>query len=145
MIKRFFFTFILSAALIASLSYRYIIFFHTARPVTIESPSQPYLTIVLIPLDSRPPCTQFVEQVGNMANVRLILPPPELLDHYRTPGKTAALRDWLRGAVQTADIAIVSTDMLIHGGLLASRLSTGTLSDVNQTLALLEELKQASA
>ncbi|MDR3563866.1 MAG: DUF4127 family protein [Negativicutes bacterium] len=110
------------------------------RPIAIQSPAKPRLTIVLLPLDSRPPCTQFVEQLAAIADIRLILPPSEMLDNYKTPGNKKALREWLSTAITGADAAIVSTDMLIHGGLLASRLSLGTADDVTATVALLENI-----
>ncbi len=101
-----------------------------------------WLTVILIPLDSRPPCTQFVEQLGHMAGIKLLLPPPELLDNYKTIANKQALRMWLIQASKRADAAIISTDMLIHGGLLASRLSSGTNEDTNEVLHLLTTIHQ---
>jgi hypothetical protein len=100
----------------------------------------PWLTILLMPLDSRPPCTQFVEELGRIANIRIILPPEELLDHFRNPSDKQALRLWLKENISQANAAIVSVDMLIHGGLLSSRLSQGTAQDVQTTLDLLQEV-----
>lgn len=112
-----------------------------ARPVAVPAAAPSGPRVVLLPLDSRPPCTQFVEQLAGLADIRLTLPPPALLDNYRTPADRAGLRAWLREAVRGADAAIVSTDMLVHGGLLASRLNTGTAADADEVLALLADLK----
>ena len=116
----------------------------TDHPVTqavlITQPERPRLTVAVIPLDSRPPCTQFVTQLADIADIRVVLPPPELLGHYKTPANKNALKVWLKSAIKEADVAIISTDMLIHGGLLASRISAGTSDDVADTLALLEEV-----
>jgi len=110
--------------------------------VTVDPPppAAPRLTVVLLPLDSRPPCTQFVEQLAKIDDIRVIMPPAELLDHYKTPANKIALRSWLKKAVIGADAAIISSDMLIHGGLLASRLASGSGEDIDATLALLPEI-----
>ncbi len=112
----------------------------TAQPVALPASAPVGMTVLLVPLDSRPPCTQFVEQLARLAGIRLVLPPPELLDKYRTPADRAGLRDWLRDKAPTADAAIVSVDMLLHGGLLASRLGEGTAADAEATLGALAEL-----
>lgn len=98
--------------------------------------------VLLIPLDSRPPCIQYVEQLAALAQIQLILPPNELLDNYNQPAQQRALREWLSGAISQADAAIISTDMLIHGGLLASRNSRGTSQDITETLSLLQRIHQ---
>lgn len=103
-------------------------------------PPHPRLKVVLMPLDSRPPCTQFLEQLGNIAGVEMIVPPLQLLDNYRTPADKQTLRKWLQDNIKTADAAIISVDMLTHGGLLASRLSAGTQEDYTAVLGLLKSL-----
>ena len=91
-----------------------------AVPISIDEPP-PRLTILLIPLDSRPPCTAYVESLASMAGMKVILPPSDLLDDYQRPGNTAGLREWLARNLYRAEAAILSVDMLTHGGLLTSR------------------------
>jgi len=79
------------------------------------------IKIVVIPLDSRPPCGQFLVQLAPLAGCKIILPPKSILDAYQRPADIAALRAWLLGEAPTADAAIISIDMLEHGGLWASR------------------------
>lgn len=98
--------------------------------------------ILLIPLDSRPPCGQYLSALGNISGQSILLPPDEILDHYHRPADRDKLFQWLRSAAPTADTAIVSLDMLIHGGLLSSRLSTGSEADIQRALAELRSLKQ---
>lgn len=98
--------------------------------------------VVLLPLDSRPACTQFVEQLGRIAQIEVITPPIQYLDHYKHPADKSALRVWLKQSIKGADAAVISTDMLIHGGLLASRLSSGSATDIAETIELLKTLHQ---
>lgn len=111
----------------------------TAVAVSTEL-SQPTLRVILLPLDSRPPCTQFVQQLGLMSNIAVITPPAALLDNYHTPADRGALRDWLQQHIATADAAIISVDMLTHGGLMASRLPQGTRDDYQTTMDFLTQL-----
>lgn len=99
-------------------------------------------TVLLIPLDSRPACTNFVTDLGKTASIRVLMPPPEILDHYRTAGDTEALRNWCLTNAKDADAAILSIDMLIHGGLLASRHANASTDDVESALAMLETLHE---
>ena len=108
-----------------------------AVPIHHTASKQHWLTVILLPLDSRPPCTQFVEQLAHMAGIKLLMPPPELLDDYQIPANKLELRRWLSETSGQADAAIISTDMLIHGGLVASRLSSGTVNDYEDTVKLL--------
>ncbi|MDU2064791.1 MAG: DUF4127 family protein [Sporomusaceae bacterium] len=141
--KRIFSVFLLVTLFISI----YLFHFPVTNSETIKTTlpiENPWLTILLVPLDSRPPCTQFVDQLGRMVGIKVILPPDDLLDHFRTPSDKAALRQWLKTAAPQADAAIISIDMLIHGGLLSSRLGMGTSEDISETLALLRDIHQDS-
>jgi len=111
-----------------------------AIPIAASGSDKYWLTVILLPLDSRPPCTQFVAELAHIAGIKLLLPEPELLDDYKTPAHKESLRIWLRETSKQADAAIISTDMLIHGSLVASRLSTGTANDSSDVLKLLSTI-----
>lgn len=113
-------------------------FYHT--PLNIPHQPHYWLTVLLIPLDSRPPCTQFVQQLADLAGIQVVLPEESLLGKYKNPGDAKALRAWLKNEIKRADAAIVSIDMLIHGGLLASRLSVGSTEDVEEVINLLDTI-----
>jgi len=115
---------------------------YNATSIERNISNKQWLTVLLVPLDSRPPCTQFVEQLAHMAGIKLLMPQPEILDEYNNPASKEALRSWLRQASHQADAAIISTDMLIHGSLVASRLSLGTLEDSAAVTTLLTEIHQ---
>ena len=115
--------------------------FHKAAPVVLP-PRKYDQTVVLLPLDSRPACTQLVEQLASLANIRIMLPPAEYLDNYTQPGNRQALAKWLRLAAREADALIVSTDMLISGGLLSSRVNIPSQADLAAAAELLTEIKR---
>lgn len=87
-----------------------------------------------IPLDDRPCCRQFPQRLA-----RLDLPPKELLGRFQEPGDCDGLLDWLEENASGAPGAIVAIDMLVWGGLVASRHPVG---DLKKALARLERLWQ---
>lgn len=78
-------------------------------------------TVLLIPLDSRPVNTQYAQLLGEMVNVKVILPDATLLDSYRKPAQTAKLMDWLEQSAPEADRILIASNELFNGGLMASR------------------------
>ena len=77
--------------------------------------------VLLVPLDSRPPCGQLVADNGRTAGVEIILPKSETMDFYTLPGDTSKMRKWLYDEIKNCDEAIISIDQLLYGGLIASR------------------------
>jgi hypothetical protein len=144
MSKNFKYFVLIISFFIAATSILHILPWRSDPIMTWKFNTNYWLTVVLLPLDSRPPCTQFVEQLGQIAGIRVLLPQPELLDNYKTPANKKELRIWLRQVSPQADAAIISTDMLIHGSLLASRLSMGSTEDTNEVLDLLTVIHQES-
>ena len=114
------------------------------KPPKLNSVTLPPLAVeqktVLIPLDGRPPCTKFVSDLGHLSSVKIILPPNELLGNYTEPAQRSQLMNWLNDNMKKADSAIISSDLLIHGGLVGSRIPIGTLNDENGFLDYLETL-----
>ncbi|PSL00437.1 uncharacterized protein DUF4127 [Haloactinopolyspora alba] len=68
------------------------------------------------------------------------MPPPEAMPDFRTPADTGALASWLRAVGPEVDHAVVSLDLLAHGGLVPSRLTTDTTSAVVARLGVLGDL-----
>lgn len=85
------------------------------------TPPQRNHRVLLLPLDSRPVNTQQVALLARLAGYDLLLPPAELLDKYTRPGDTAGLLEWLGDNLPTVDAAIIATNQLLTGGLIASR------------------------
>jgi len=78
--------------------------------------------ILLVPLDDRPAASHFAQLIADIADVRVELPPREMLGHFTTPGDPEAILTWLDGQ-DYADVlaVVVNTDMICFGGLIASR------------------------
>lgn len=92
---------------------------------------------LFIPLDDRPCCRQFPRRLA-----RLELPPQDLLGNFQQPGDCDALLDWLDDRASGAPGAIVSIDMLVWGGLVASRHPSGDLKRALVRLERLWEIRQ---
>lgn len=82
---------------------------------------EPPITLLLVPLDSRPVNTQHVALLTTMAGWEIVMPPLALLDNFTTPSDPDQLISWLEEAIHEADIVIAYANTLIAGGLIASR------------------------
>jgi hypothetical protein len=97
------------------------------------------MKILYIPIDNRPCTMTFPAHLAQVAGLSLIMPPMELLGEYRTPGDPVRLMSWLKDTAGSADAAIISIDMLVYGGLIASRSDTQSERDVSRNVQALEE------
>lgn len=82
--------------------------------------------ILLVPLDGRPPCKDFVIDAGRIGSMDIVTPPTELSDYYSAPGDTAGERQWLMEHAGEAQAMILSVDQLLYGGLLTAREKTAS-------------------
>jgi len=101
--------------------------------------------VIYVPLDNRPVNADRPHLLAQMVDYELITPPDSLLGRYRTPGRPEELADWLTAQVDephAADCLILSLDMLIYGGLVASRSSQLSLEDAAARLEVLAQLKK---
>ena len=81
------------------------------------------LTFVVVPLDDRPVTAQLPRLLGSIAGVHVVEPPRALLGRYLIPGDSDAVIRWLReDAPRDARAYVVSSDMIVYGGLVASRI-----------------------
>ena len=79
------------------------------------------LTILYVPLDNRPVCSSYVQQTMEAANCKIILPPEKYIASNEKNGNPDGIWEWLEHKAPKADAAVISTDSLIYGGLVASR------------------------
>lgn len=80
--------------------------------------------LLLVPLDDRPCCRQFVERLAGIANWPLVVAPNHLLGCFLQPGQPEQLQQWFSEQLEGSAGAIVSLDMICYGGLVASRQAT---------------------
>ncbi len=101
--------------------------------------------VIYVPLDDRPVNAHRPHLLAQMVDYELITPPAILLGRYRTPGRPEELADWLTAQVDephAADCLILSLDMLVYGGLVASRSSQLSLEEAAARLEVLAQLKK---
>ncbi|MHB8703545.1 MAG: DUF4127 family protein [Candidatus Tyrphobacter sp.] len=86
--------------------------------------------IVFVSMDDRPVTLQLPVLLGRIAGRSVVTPPHGLLGHYLEPGSPDAIVAWLNArAPRNASAYVLSTDMLVYGGLLASRVPGTTYDD----------------
>lgn len=124
---------LLSFLAVALMIIYYLIFIQLPPATSVELQQNYKYKLILIPLDTRPPCQKMVIDAGKMAGVQIITPPSELMDYYTKEGDIKEIQRWLMDNIDKSDGVIVSIDQLLHGGLLASR-ESGTKQDESQTL-----------
>ena len=90
-------------------------------------------TLLFVPHDNRPISSSETAEVAMAAGWNVIVPPDELLSRgTEEPGNPEALWKWVEENVGKADGAMLSSDSMIYGGLIASRkhqLSETVLTD----------------
>lgn len=96
--------------------------------------------VILVPLDSRPPCRQMVVKAGELCQREVLAPSQELLDYYSLPGNTEGMRHWLQENMAGSEAVIISIDQLLYGGLLNAREKTATPAEISSLLNFLREL-----
>ena len=97
-------------------------------------------TVLYIPLDNRPINYDNVLVLGNAGAVNMLTPPPDLVGRGREPVDRAKLWSWLEDNYKQADACVISTDMLLYGGLVSSRSHTGSKKEVLADVGRLQQL-----
>lgn len=97
--------------------------------------------IIYIPLDNRPVCLNYVEQTAQAAGFALTLPPNKFLSNHRSSGDNEGLWKWLEKTAPKAKAAVIATDSLNYGGLVASRRHHHTERYLKKKVERLQKLK----
>ncbi|MGG6311791.1 DUF4127 family protein [Paenibacillus macerans] len=97
--------------------------------------------VVYLPLDERPCNLLYPQQLAAMTDIGLAVPPSELLGDKKRRADLAGLGDWLIEQCRDADVLIASLDMLVHGGIVPSRLHHDTAEICGDRLKLLNFVK----
>ena len=102
------------------------------------------LTFVVVPLDDRPVTAQLPRMLGAIAGVSVAEPPRPMLGRYLAPGDSAGILRWLRDdAPRDARAYVISQDMIVYGGLVASRIPGVSRADAYTRLQDLAALRAA--
>lgn len=113
----------------------------TTPPPQVEPAPLPPPQALYVPLDDRPCNWLFPQQLARIGGGQLLVPPRAYLGQARTPGQTKKLAAWLLKESAPGP-AIIASDMLVYGGLLASRTSALSLEEALEQVQVLEELAQ---
>jgi len=105
--------------------------------------SKPSVKVLFIPLDDRPPCLQFTVKMGEIGNADVVTPPKELLGRFTTAGQSDKIIKWLKQQdLKSFDAAIISLDMLVYGGLVASRAYNIEALQALQRVEVMREIRK---
>lgn len=119
-----------------------LLIFTLILPFYLAAQSRPF-KVLLIPLDERPPCLQFTEKMGLIANADVVSPPRELLGKFTRPGDADKIIEWIiKQDLKSFDAAIISIDMIAYGGLVASRLNQVSVKVALDRIKVVNEIKK---
>ncbi|MBO8161423.1 MAG: DUF4127 family protein [Thermosipho sp. (in: Bacteria)] len=98
------------------------------------------MRIVFLPLDERFCTKDYFIMLAKSFNLQVIY--PEFLGQKKIPADTSYLSNWLLKNAQNGDILLISIDMLLHGGLIPSRMDLLKFETLLKRLEVLKELKK---
>ncbi|HPO28125.1 MAG TPA: DUF4127 family protein, partial [Petrotogaceae bacterium] len=96
--------------------------------------------IVLVPLDSRPVNSDMPKLICMVAGVECEIPDQDMLGKYMNPGNCDKIAVWL--LKKSAKNYVLSLDMLLYGGLIASRGSISKPYSVQKGFLAISDLKK---
>jgi hypothetical protein len=96
--------------------------------------------LLFVPLDDRPATRETVLDLLPLLGAAWATPPRDLLGHRRRPADLDALFRWVEREAVTADAMIASAEVLLHGGLVPSRLSADPMEALWRRLDRLARL-----
>lgn len=99
------------------------------------------MRIALLPLDSRPCNLDFPCKLACLAGTDIVTPPKQILDYFIQPANLHEIRAWLLDNAPSCDVLVISVDMLVYGGLLASRAGNDDEDCCRDRLDLVREIK----
>lgn len=98
--------------------------------------------VIYVPLDNRPCNARFPCLLARMVDFEMIIPPMDLLGESRQPADPDRIAEWLVEPKGRIDAVILSLDMLVYGGLVASRTMRTSPETVLKRLDVLAKLRE---
>lgn len=100
-------------------------------------------TMLYIPQDNRPISHSQTVDAIKSTNIKVLTPPENLLGTRENPkGDIKNLQIWLKDNIKKSDIAVISSDALIYGSLVASRKEDHKLDETLNNAKIFTELKE---
>ena len=107
-------------------------------------------TILFVPLDERFTTRSIVINLARLiqTDFNLLTPSIELISHWKQPSNTSILFQWLDEQIttscseSTSCSLLISTEQLLYGGLINSRISNTSFDELNSRLERLINLKR---
>ncbi len=98
--------------------------------------------MLYVPLDERPCNYRYPQQLAQLTDVNLRVPPDTMLGRKKSPADTKQLQQWLTAECGRSSHLILSIDMLVYGGILPSRLHQLSREQCAERLETLREVKR---
>lgn len=95
------------------------VLYHTLAPKGVPFSPAPVPiseSWTFVPLDDRPPCRRFTEELGALAGIHFAAPPHELMDWYEVPAHIPQVWDYVEKDLPGRRGALLSTDLLYLAG-----------------------------
>ncbi len=99
-------------------------------------------TLLFLPLDERFTTRELFLSDAKLTPFKILTPDTALLPRQKIAPEMNSLRDWTRLAAKDSDVGIISAEMLVYGGLIASRISDDSLETAAKRLRILEAIKR---
>lgn len=96
--------------------------------------------VLYIPLDDRPVNLDLVIQLANLRGLEIKTPKSEDLGFFLKEGNVESIVNWLN--CEEGDVLIISLDMFLYGGLIASRTDKRPADDAMKIINNLREYKK---
>lgn len=98
--------------------------------------------ILFVPLDNRPITDKQTWQVAAKLGYEMVLPPDELLGSRPRSGDPDGIWNWLKENAPGAQAAVISTDAMLYGSLVASRNHELTKEVISERVQRFRELHE---
>jgi len=100
------------------------------------------MSIVFLPIDERFCTRDYFIKIAESGGIKVKTPDRNILGKKKVPADTREIKKWLLNTTEDGDTLILSSDMLIHGGLIPSRMNQKTLESSKKELEILKKLKK---
>lgn len=99
--------------------------------------------IIYLPLDERPCNYIYPQFISRAADIQLVCPPKQLLGSFKAPARVDELWQWLFENAENASHIILSSDLMLYGGIVPSRLHHLSLEECKLRLEKIKQLKKS--